>query len=250
MNPQTPNQNQDDAPFGAPATPSDTPNPTTPALESTPEADEAALQAIEALEAEENPVTPQPSDQTSTEESIPVTVNSTPSKPQAAPVEASTSTPFSAFGASTLGADDTASPLATPSSSPNEQPAPSESPVVAAALASSLKDEATPQQSDPFGPKKKSKKGLIIAVILVLVLAGGSVAGYFVWQSLSGTQTTDTTETETGGDLPSGPEIDLETAPTPESVESEASSIESDLNSIDNSELEDTTLNDATLYQN
>ncbi len=78
----------------------------------------------------------------------------------------------------------------------------------------------------------------------------GGVAGYFVWQSLSAPAVTNTVEEQPGGDLPSNPDQDLETTPTAESVESEASTIESDLNSVDTSELNDATLNDASLLQN
>ncbi len=245
MNPQFPTQ--DDTERGA--TPTDTtPNDTqaTPAAETvstSPEADAAALQAIEALEAEESPIV-ELGESASTNDGDTIAVNVTSAEPTPlavpssapiatpTPIESVSSTPFSTFG-SNGGID-------------------SPAPAFGAAMASTLKEEAPTSTAspDPFGPKKKSKKGLIIAIVLILVLAGGGVAGYFVWQSLSAPAVTNTVEEQPGGDLPSNPDQDLETTPTAESVESEASTIESDLNSVDTSELNDATLNDASLLQN
>ena len=245
MNPQFPTQ--DDNERGA--TPTDTtPNDTqaTPAAETvstSPEADAAALQAIEALEAEESPIV-ELGESASTNDGDTIAVNVTSAEPTPlvvpssapiatpTPVESVSSTPFSTFG-SNGGID-------------------SPAPAFGAAMVSSLKEDAPTSTiaPDPFGPKKKSKKGLIIAIVLILVLAGGGVAGYFVWQSLSAPAVTNTVEEQPGGDLPSNPDQDLETTPTAESVESEASTIESDLNSVDTSELNDATLNDASLLQN
>lgn len=245
MNPQFPTQ--DDNERGATPT-NTTPNDTqaTPAAETvstSPEADAAALQAIEALEAEESPIV-ELGESASTNDGDTIAVNVTSAEPTPlvvpssapiatpTPVESVSSTPFSTFG-SNGGID-------------------SPAPAFGAAIASTLKEEAPTSTAspDPFGPKKKSKKGLIIAIVLILVLAGGGVAGYFVWQSLSAPAVTNTVEEQPGGDLPSNPDQDLNTAPTSESVETEASTIESDLNSVDTSELNDATLNDASLLQN
>ena len=246
MNPQFPTQ--DDNERGA--TPTDTtPNDTqaihaAETVSTSPEADAAALQAIEALEAEESPIV-ELGESASTNDGDTIAVNVTSTEPTPlvvpssapiatpTPVESVSSTPFSTFG-SNGGID-------------------SPAPAFGAAMTSTLKEEAPTSTAspDPFGPKKKSKKGLIVAIVIILVLAGGSVAGYFVWQSLSTpAATSETAEEQPGGDLPSNPDQDLETTPTAESVESEASTIESDLNSVDTSELNDATLNDASLLQN
>lgn len=253
MNPQTPNQDDQ-----APSTnPLETPNtPTTQEMPTTtPEADAAAFQAIEALEAEESSdeehgetATPEVNEKVTVTPTPPVVPSTPAPAPAPIPTHAQTSSPnpFSTFGGTDT-ADETAGSF---TASPSSQSSTEASPPLGAAMTSSLKETAAPvPSSDSFGPKKQSKKRLIIfAAILVLVLAAGSVAGYVVWQSSTPAPTSDTTETQQG-DQP-GNVDETEADPTPESLEAEASSLEQEINSFDTSELNDTTLNDAALYQN
>lgn len=186
---------------------------------SSPEADAAAFQVIEALEVEETAgegVTPA---EVTSSQQIPVTTKPEPIIP-ASP------------------APESLSPQ-TPSDPEPFTPAPT--PLMGVADTS-----ASPNQPDPFAVQpKKSKKGLII-IIAVILLIGASVGAYFIWQSLQPASSTQS-ETPTGGSAP-GPADDEDTSgDTEESVTNDATSIEEDVNGLNDSEYEDSTLSDSTL---
>lgn len=97
----------------------------------------------------------------------------------------------------------------------------------------------------PFATKKKMSKRSLIIIISIVVVIVLAVAGYFGWQYLQSQDTTTapaqtTTETNTTGD----------TAPldTEASVTEVVTEIETQLDGMDTSEYDDTTLDDATLY--
>ncbi|MFZ2126411.1 MAG: hypothetical protein WAV04_02765 [Candidatus Microsaccharimonas sp.] len=210
-----------------------TPPSTPPANPSA--SDAAAMQAIEALEAESNglpeaePVTPQPS-----------ALPSTP--PEVAPTPIAPIPPLTTESPTTP---------AVPLSSPEDPAVPaSDAPSgVAADLNKSLSEEApvasTASEFQPFAAKKKSsKKSIIILVIIIAVLILGA-GGYFGWQYLQ-SQNTPTTPVQTTPDT----STEQETIPgdTETSVTEMVTDIETQLDGIDDSEYDDTTLDDSTLY--
>lgn len=69
--------------------------------------------------------------------------------------------------------------------------------------------QAVPAQTnfDPFPQQTKSIKKAIILLIAAIVLIGGVVVGYFVWQSMQASSQTETSES-TNGSLPSGTVVD------------------------------------------
>ncbi len=154
-------------------------------VESTPEADEAALQAIEALESEELGATQEPP-----VASVITPLEGTPAVAGVAdaPVEATTSlepvatsvpiNPTPILGDQTVSVPDTSPIEATASG-------------VAAAIGAQQASQAVQAQapiSEPMKPfageKKSSKKLLVIALVIVLAVIAG-VVGYFAWQSMS-----------------------------------------------------------------
>jgi len=164
--------------------PQDQNQPYTP-VESTPEADEAALQAIEALESEELGATQEPP-----AVSIITPIESTPAVAGVtdAQVEAATSlepvatsvpiNPTPILGDQTVSVPDTSPVEATASG-------------VAAAIGAQQASQTVATQapvSEPIKPfaseKKSSKKLLIILLVVVLAVVAG-VVGYFAWQSMS-----------------------------------------------------------------
>lgn len=97
----------------------------------------------------------------------------------------------------------------------------------------------------PFATKKKMSKRSLIIIISIVVVIVLAVAGYFGWQYLQSQDTTTapaqtTTETNATGD----------TVPTDteNSVTEVVTEIETQLDGMDTSEYDDTTLDDATLY--
>ncbi len=162
--------------------PSEPQNTTIPAF------DEATLQAIDSIEAEP-----------------------TATVAQAEPAPES----------STLGVTNTP-PIATVSAPQSPVPpvvteiTPAESTAAGVAAAMGAQSVQTPTQAtSPFNSenKPKSRKGLVIVLIIVLALAVGA-AGYFVYQSLNSgaATTTETTpfEEETGGSEPGGNDVPVE----------------------------------------
>lgn len=178
------------------------------------------------------------------------TADSAPSTPTATPTPTPTPSPTPAVSPSPapiVGQD------VRPSSSAPVVPL---APVVAKETIDSPLSEADPVATTPafnpfeakavaLGKKKRSKKPLLIVVIiLVLALLGGG--GYYVWSMMqpaatpaTDTSTTDQTEETT---LP-------EPVETPEDVTEEVEAIEADLNTIDESQLQDETISDQTLNQ-
>ena len=113
--------------------------------------------------------------------------------------------------------------------------------------------QASPAQlnTNPFTQKAKSPKKLILALIVAIVLIGGAVAGYFVWKSTQTTSAAVSSKSNTGNQ-PGGTTTTTAKTPTDtaSSVNSAATALEQDANNVDDSAYNDTTLSDATLYQN
>lgn len=78
--------------------------------------------------------------------------------------------------------------------------------------------QAVPAQTnvDPFPKQTKSIKKAIIILIAAIVLIGGVVVGYFVWQSMQASKQIETSESA-NGELPTGTEVntpsDTQTTP-------------------------------------
>jgi hypothetical protein len=204
-----------------------TPSPSTPPTAG----DEAALKAIEALETESNAI---PGAESTTP------TNGMSAQTPTAPINPSFTPPMN-------GPIITEPLVQTTPVSLDSSPVTTDSaPMTPNPLTESLRDDVpaatTPNDTfQPFAKPKKSKKGIIIlVVILVLTLLGAG--GYFGWQYLQSQNTLapaitvpETAETTT----PTDTEGDVNTSIT---------DIEARLSVLDDSEYEGATLSDATLY--
>ncbi len=211
-------------------------NPTNDNSDSSPSipsaSDEAALQAIEALEVEANDITdtepiintPAPLINEMLPPSRPIIQ---PPQPAVTPVVPET-------------------PVA---SAATEIPSIPQSPA-ALALSKSLQDDSVPYSSltfQPFADQNKSSKKPVIIIVIILVLIGLGVGGYFGWQYLQNSKTpaTVTPTTQTPDTTQTAPVI----TDTPESVSTEITNLTTSLDGIDDSEYNDSTLDDSTLLQ-
>ncbi|MFZ3009838.1 MAG: hypothetical protein WA030_02355 [Candidatus Microsaccharimonas sp.] len=203
--------------------------------------DEAALQAIEALEVESNDITDLESPATPKEPAPVINeplVSANPVSPAPIPITTPLTPP-------------TTQPVATSNpSAPTEEPSTPQSPA-AIALSKSLRDDSVPYSSmtfQPFADQNSSSKKPMVIIIVILVLIGLGIGGYFGWQYLqnsnkpaavtpASTQTTETNQTP------------VVTTDTDESVTTAVSDMTKALDTIDDSEYNDTTLNDSSLLQ-
>jgi len=204
--------------------------------------DDAMLQAIEALEAQtvdpdpkplvpETPVTPAPVVVTPAPEPIPTPVI-TP-----APVP----TPLTVIEPTPVTTEAPTAPITPePATAPTDP-----SSAIAAALARGPETTTPKSTYQPFPKKKLGKKPLLIILAIILV-AGLGVGGYFGWQYLQSQKTSpivngiDTSVPDEDPGLPADSEA---------SVNSTASDIENQVNSVDETEYKDETLSDAALYE-
>jgi uncharacterized protein HemX len=178
---------------------------------SSPASDAAALEAIEALEAESNQFPETPNEATPTS----AVTTPSPSTPETTPP----STPVVSTQASSAPSPDIAASL-------NEEPT-----------------AAPSTEFQPFAKKKSSSKKIVIIVIAALLIIALGVGGYFGWQYLqsqnNGTPAMIIPEKET----------DEDTVLTEETAITEAiTEIESELDTIEDTEYTDETLSDETLY--
>jgi uncharacterized protein HemX len=179
---------------------------------SSPSSDAAALQAIEALEAESNELPESPSMAAAQPNSV---------TPSATPIVQTPEAPV----------------VATPTSS---TPAPD--------IAASLKEApATPTSTEfqPFAGKKKSSKKPVIIVAIILLVIGLAVGGYFGWQYLQSQNNTPAPIQNIPADQT--PEEDTN-EPTEASLSDDITEIEAELDAIEDTEYDDETLSDETLY--
>ena len=206
--------------------------------------DDAMLQAIEALEAQT--IDPDPKPLVPETPATPAPVIATPAAaPEPAPAPVVTpppvATPLTAIEPTPVTTEAPTAPLTPESSTTPTDP----SSAIAAALARG--PEATTPQStyQPFPKKKLGKKPLLIILAIILV-AGLGVGGYFGWQYLNSQQPSpivngiDTSVPDEDPGIPEDSEA---------SVNSTASDIENQVNSIDETEYKDETLSDTALYE-
>ena len=219
--PTSPEQEIDSTPF---------PNDQTPPSE--PEIAPDTLQTLDELEAEAGMTSTPQSPIAKTEpvivDSLKTEVTSTP-QPQINTPQPSASNPSQ----NTPIGNDTPTPLIV------------DSPELPPAVAVTNKPVTQMGQVDGLAsaPKKSSKASIIVLVALIAVLLAG--AGYFIWQSLQTVANPETTQS--GGDAP-----DLESTESntqDQSVNDEASSIENSVNSLEDTEYADSTLDDNALSQ-
>jgi len=204
--------------------------------DSSPEADQAALEAIGVLEAEES--TSQTLEQAHTTPTL-------TDIPEPTPVPPATPTPPSAPVAVEVPKEVLQEERLSSSDTPFKAFPSNEN---SSGFPGALNQAPVLTNTDPFAvqKQKKSSKKLIIILIAAIVLIGGAVAGYFVWQSMQ-SEPTVTPQTTTG-DQPGGT---VETpTDTQDSVNTRATVIETDANSTDDTVYDDSSLSDATLYGN
>ena len=114
------------------------------------------------------------------------------------------------------------SPISSPLVQPTPVPEPAETPVAVT-------------------QKPKVRKGFIVLLIFVVLIAAGA-ASYFIWQAM---QPVPAVETQTTA----GEESTDTTVDSSAEVAGEAAAIEEDLDSLDSSEFEDSTLDNQTLSE-
>lgn len=206
-----------------------TPSPSIPNNDSSSStaSDDAALKAIDALESESNRI------DGADAVTEPITPPETPVAPPT-PVTPQINeplTPPSPLDSSPT--PDLGSPVTTPPK-PIDEVAKDETPVIGSAAA-----------FKPFegGKKKSSKKSLIILVVIVVVLALG-IGGFFGWQYLQ----SQSTPAATDNSAVTVPEEEAANTDSEDSINASIEEIESGLTDVDDAEYNDTTLNDAALY--
>jgi hypothetical protein len=196
-------------PFDSKNEPDNTNNPPL----SSPASDAAALEAIEALEAESNQFPEAPDETTPAASNITPTPSTTPT-PEVAPVVVP------------------------------EDPAPSSS-APAPDIAASLKEHAatSPTEFQPFTKKRSISKKTVIIIIAGLLLIALVIGGYFGWQYIQ------SQNNATPAMIIPEKETTEDTVLTDETAITEAiTEIESELDGIEDTEYEDATLSDETLY--
>ena len=131
-------------------------------------------------------------------------------------------------------------------------PAPAPAPVapqtpMAAAMATALEEEA-PVAEPLIKPKKKSRTKLFVVVGSVIILLALAAAGYLFWQTF---QVADPTEAVQQSGSNNNPLVEAPAnADTEASVNETATSIETEVNTLDDTPYDDSTLSDKTLYEN
>lgn len=124
-------------------------------------------------------------------------------------------------------------------------PQPTETPAEPVAEQPAAQAEPQPISTgfQPFPPPKKKSPALAIVLVVILVLAGLGVGGYYGWQYLQSLpantvqSSAETTDVDTSEDQPVQ-EVDLE---------DNINSFESDLEELDSTDFQETTLSDDAL---
>ena len=98
-----------------------------------------------------------------------------------------------------------------------------------------------PQPASESHPHAKARKGLVILLILVTLFAAG-IVGYFVWQSMQPEPAANTQQLSTEATTDT-------TVDSAADIEREVQGITSELNELDSSEFEDSTLDNQTLSE-
>jgi uncharacterized protein HemX len=120
----------------------------------------------------------------------------------------------------------------------------------AIALANSLKEAATTEPSrafQPFSGQKHPKKGLIIA--LIIIIAGLGAAGYFGWQYWQSIQPVPAANVEPAPE-PAEEEMPVTAQPigdTETSVNEAITDMQTELDAMDTSDYEESSLSDQAL---
>lgn len=193
-----------------------------------PSSDDAALRAIEALESESNQLDETVIDEVSIDQPVVPAPYAGPATPPSAPVP-------------TIASLDIPEPVAPPI---NPAAAPS---AIAQSLSETLKNAPdAPPPINIFGVgKKKSKKPTVITLVIILIIGLG-IGGYFAYQYFIATPQT-TTQVNVPADETS-PEATTLTDNS-EAVNTEAAQIQTDLSGIDSTSYDEVTLSDKTLYE-
>ena len=212
--------------------------------DSSPEADIEALRAIGALEAEEDTIRTV----TPPQAVIPEEVEETPPVASDAPQVVDVMTPF-VSAEPTVSAEEAiveSTELDT-KEEPSILPIEPIAPIVPLGSSNIMQDAPVQTNVNPFAKKKSSKK-MIIILIAAIVLIGGSIAGYFVWQSMQSDDSEEATQSITG-DQPGGT-VKTDTTDTESSINNTANALEKDADAVDDSAYADSVLADTTLYDN
>jgi hypothetical protein len=138
-----------------------------------------------------------------------------------------------------------ATPATPPVTQATQAPVMTSSP--APDIAASLNEEPTAPAStefQPFAGKKKSAKKPLIIIAAILVVIGLGIGGYFGWQYLQ-------SQNNTTAPIQNVPEEEISgegTEPTNTSLSEDITEIETELDTIEDTEYDDETLSDETLY--
>jgi hypothetical protein len=204
-------------------------NPNSPIAPSTPTPEEnAALQALENSEV------------TSVEMNVPVNIPAPAPIPPPAPPSVPAPTPAMPI----VGQDIVPTPPKVApapvidTTPPNNLPLGDDEPAVTT-------PHFNPFEARALELSKKRKKKSVVIFAVILLLAGLAAGGYYAWTFLQSAATPPVTVPATSEEE----SADQATIETPEDVTNEIEAIEEDLNTIDDSKLEDTTISDETLNQ-
>ena len=119
---------------------------------------------------------------------------------------------------------------------------PEPTPIVAA-----LAEPPAQSTEQPYPFKKPRKTRLFVLLTIAILLIAGAAVGYVMWNDLQSTNSAqDNAQESTAADGTQEAIQPLED--TEESISAEATDIEQDLNSIDDSQYADSTLSDGTIY--
>ena len=126
-------------------------------------------------------------------------------------------------------------------------------PIAAAQLTDSLNQHhgLTSESKDFFKPAKKRISPFIIILVIIVILGGGMVAGYYIMDYVQNSNNaTNQAESANGADQPAGDSSQSgQVENTPDGIQQEIDSIQSSVNELDESALDDSTISDDTLYE-
>lgn len=124
----------------------------------------------------------------------------------------------------------------------------SSAPAPATVISDSLKDEPTAPSSteyQPFATKRNTSKKPLIIVVIVIIVIGLGFGGYFGWQYLQSQNDTPIPVQNVPDEELSGQDVNNTTEA---SITDEVTEIETQLDTIVDTEYDDTTLSDESLY--
>lgn len=226
--------------------------PVTSGSSSEPTQEEEVMKEIDALESEEVP----PLDENASETTAPEP-DSVPSE------EASSEIPDPTDEQEIAAPAAAAAPVAGRSMDMVKQPAEpaTEAPVTEGAETAAeapkesladvkMHDGPTQETKEFFKPAKKRPSPVFVIILIIVLLGGGAAAGYYAYQYFQSNSSEPAETTQVTESTPDASTVDDTIVDnTSTAVEDEADTLEDTIDALDDSEFNDASLSDSTLYE-